>query len=810
MLSLWFRTAQAKSICQCPGCTTAANVVGRRAGTGATRSRSIRYGETVTLSLMATAAIVDAERKHERRVELENAIADAKDALELDRRETARLREKALLQSSSSTARADTVTASSRSLKRKLSTAAPLLPSDAIDVNASYATWLRKASMQPRPEHLERPNLISNPWNHYAPQSIYGEGKPFRLKDIWSVRKVFVAKASVRLLVARMLNNADIDATERDRLAPLLDADLADPSKFVKSERAALMKTKWMKSLHFTPAYPLYHQHPHGYHRQITKDLNRSIVGLFQAFENGEITKGALASRICHNLLVSEAPPDTWTYNLLLSHASRLGVPEITDPVIRSMITAQIRPNEVTFTVILDFFVSEGNREGFFAYLHRALGDKRGLMLARPDIQITEAGENYLIPRENGKIIQLPRMNDSNFAATINGLLKFNSLELALEFYRRMVREGWSSSTKVLTMLLRDAAVRRDWAAGLIIWDEMLKTHAKESSQCLDLSAFMMKIRLCRNAHRKRELLKVPNEAKDCGLNEDAVQLLRSHTVMTQRLWLETDLASLQAFVRKTDKEIAQCSFALGCRIRALTSLPSLEASIHGLCDNISQTAEELKMLGLSRWQPGAEANMVRARKEKFEHPGSRTEGPAETAVEVKVQTKPLEEQERTTVEEQVPAIRPDLMQDHAVQQGQEAEGLAQSVQWLRKQAKKMIAFARNHSTNELRLEFPSLQSQRHMLVKKAKRLGLYAEVVDGFGGVHQLGRKYVIDGSEIRAGPTVGPQGQQEAEPMLRLHKKPGFQERFETKSKLGTGTMAPGTQIETRVHEQTKSKAA
>ncbi|MCJ1282896.1 hypothetical protein MMC26_002222 [Xylographa opegraphella] len=89
MQTIWSRAIQTKSTCRCPSCLTTPFAVARRPNTVAA-SRSLRYGDIATFfysSVLATAAIADAERKDARRKKLDTSIAEAVEelkALELE------------------------------------------------------------------------------------------------------------------------------------------------------------------------------------------------------------------------------------------------------------------------------------------------------------------------------------------------------------------------------------------------------------------------------------------------------------------------------------------------------------------------------------------------------------------------------------------------------------------------------------------------------------------------------------------------------------------------------------------------------
>ena len=83
MQTIWSRAFQIKSTCRCPSCYPNQFAISKRPSTAAAR-RSFRYGDIATFfysSVLATAAVADAQRKDTKRKNLDKAIAEAVEAL---------------------------------------------------------------------------------------------------------------------------------------------------------------------------------------------------------------------------------------------------------------------------------------------------------------------------------------------------------------------------------------------------------------------------------------------------------------------------------------------------------------------------------------------------------------------------------------------------------------------------------------------------------------------------------------------------------------------------------------------------------
>jgi hypothetical protein len=223
-----------------------------------------------------------------------------------------------------------------------------------------------------------------------------------------------------------------------------------------------------------------------GYHTvQTPRDLNIALQSLLKQHKRQKISTPTLLARICYNLSASPLPPNLDTYNTLLLGLSAAEQPHIVTHVIRSMKQCNLRPNETSITAILNHYTATDDAASFVHFVETMRGKHLGLALARPDIRITAVSNGRLVPKEDDptKIIQLPYPTPKVFAALISGVTKFGGFDTALGVCKNMGEEGWGLCMSGLAPLLQDCADRRDWEAGLSVWDQVQQLKARSKRQ---------------------------------------------------------------------------------------------------------------------------------------------------------------------------------------------------------------------------------------------------------------------------------------------------------------------------------------
>ena len=262
--------------------------------------------------------------------------------------------------------------------------------------------------------------------------------------------------------------------------------------------------------------------------------LNWSLRNFFKLEAEQKITKPSLIAQTLYNLCVSSSPPNLNTFNTLLLGFSRAQEPLLVDHVIREFRQANFRPNEISLVAILNHYTNTDQPRNFAYWIGLMRGKDNGLMLARPDINITDAGRSRLVRKadEPWKVVQLPYPTPSVFGAVIAGVIKFAGFDKALSVCQDMGREGWGLCMAGLTPLLQDCAERGNWGSGTAVWDQIqaLKTMSRRKvgsrwmTERIQLGTFAAMLRLCTRSKNKESFDSVWTQA------------MRTHPNSTDRL----------------------------------------------------------------------------------------------------------------------------------------------------------------------------------------------------------------------------------------------------------------------------------
>lgn len=482
MQTLWNRLAQsggAGSACKCPQCLTFAGGLTRRVGAGATK-RTPKYLTSSTLwysGIFAAAATLDAGAKVRRREKWDRAIAEVKE--ELGKEEKVGL------------------VGEEKASKVVMEEEGELMYSP--DVLEEAFGELQPTFKKPRWPANTGPELVVR---NLAPESIYAHSERRRKVEVraWTPKKVEAISLSIDLLQLRIMiflinrglsNEAALTVPEdyrenllrsRDSLhkhKSTLKADLGRlreaPTTLEGYERQAPQKP--------LNAFSEIQENEPGYHSP--KELNLALQGLLKQHKRQSISTATLLGRICYNLSASPLPPNLDTYNTLLVGLSAASQHDIVTHVIRSLRQCNLRPNETSIAAILNHYTATDDAPAFVHFVETMRGKHMGLSLAKPDIRITAVSNGRLIPREDDptKIIQLPYPTPKVFAALIAGATKFGGFDTALGVCKNMGEEGWGLCMSGLAPLLQDCAERRDWEAGMIVWEQVQNLKAKSRSQ---------------------------------------------------------------------------------------------------------------------------------------------------------------------------------------------------------------------------------------------------------------------------------------------------------------------------------------
>ena len=207
------------------------------------------------------------------------------------------------------------------------------------------------------------------------------------------------------------------------------------------------------------------------------KALNKSIHHILDKMTTANDSTLSI-SRICFNLLMSRAPPDIHSYNMMLVRFCHLDRNDLVQAVLTSMRECHVRPNEITHATLLRYFTVANSPSAFTKYLLRMLGFNGGLGIAAPGQIISPiAAHRYrLFGRNKRKAAQIARMNGEVYESLILGALRFLGVHTAMQYYCDMISEGWKASVTLLTAILKHCQQKIDWEAGLSVWEQITAT----------------------------------------------------------------------------------------------------------------------------------------------------------------------------------------------------------------------------------------------------------------------------------------------------------------------------------------------
>ncbi|KAM0717338.1 hypothetical protein Q7P37_007190 [Cladosporium fusiforme] len=483
MQTLWSRIAQtsgAGSACKCPQCLTfASGLTTRRAGAAATR-RAPKYLTSSTLwysGIFAAAATLDAGMKVRRRDKWDRAIAEMKE--ELGKEEKVGLNEEG------------------KPLEKVLDEDDVVLYRP--DVLEEAFGELEPTFKQPRWPVNTGPQLQQR---NLAPESIYAHRGRREKGEVrsWSPKKIETMSLSVDLLQLRIMIFLINSGVHQEAALSIPEEYGANLSRTLDQLHAhkTMLKQDLGRVREAPPTLEGYEraapQKPlnifgqaatNGEWFRAPRELNLALQSLLKEHKRQRISTPALLARICYNLSVSSLPPNLDTYNTLLLGLSVADQTNVVTHVIRSLKQCNLRPNETSIAAILNHYTVTDDAPSFVNFVETMRGKHLGLSLARPDIQITAACNGRLVPKEGDptKVIQLPYPTPKVFAALIAGVTKFGGFDTALGICKNMGEEGWGLCMSGLAPLLQDCAERRDWEAGLGVWQQVQQLEARSKRQ---------------------------------------------------------------------------------------------------------------------------------------------------------------------------------------------------------------------------------------------------------------------------------------------------------------------------------------
>ncbi|KAI9158321.1 hypothetical protein HJFPF1_06313 [Paramyrothecium foliicola] len=461
MLSLWSRAGQAHH-CGCRACNSAINGLSRRATTAA-RRRKPTFGELFTAcysSVFASAVIVDAIQKEDRRQALDKQLETA-------RRELAELREQALphfLGAESETESLDLNHVQQHDLTCSL---------QQLWLNRPYMKEIHKPAQHSISQLVEK--LKSE---HYqsAPEQPPAARRRVNYEEL---EQAVIAEEFDQTIRTRQPLNRKQLLREQDMTIRLIRELMERVSAKDKSGLPSPSFDEAQQLL--ANAYPKYtfRSLNQWQAHQNTLALNKAIRTAMSATDLGWKEK---VGQVCYNILVSAHAPDMLTYNTMIvafdSVGDQNGLHTLAESVVSSFFFARhLRPTPVTYRAILNHYKATSNHGRFLRTLSCIVGldERTGAKTRRRNVldvteepSLTRWAMNPIRRTVAGQFV------NENFPLTtdlvdsiMSGLVYFKLFEQAASLFLTCIQSGVTLSAKVIRDLVDGCIVNLDWSGAV-------------------------------------------------------------------------------------------------------------------------------------------------------------------------------------------------------------------------------------------------------------------------------------------------------------------------------------------------------
>ncbi|KAF4343393.1 pentatricopeptide repeat domain protein [Fusarium beomiforme] len=454
MQALWSRAGQAHR-CGCRVCESVVSSLGRRVTTAA-RPRKVTFVDIFTAcysSMLATAAIVDAVRKEDRRQEMDRQLEET-------RRELAQLQIRNLEASQTTSSTGSTqneVTLPQMDQLwgaiKSLYTNRPYMKEIYNPATIRIDEFLNKIHTEQYecPDEATRNALRRTDYNHLEECIIREEtDAAIRQRTPLNPNQLHNAGRTLSHLVQQLLKRADAH-----------DKSNSPSPSFDEAIQLANEKTSFRYLVENDPERVIRNR----------IDLNsrlRKVVG-------STLSLKEKVGRVCYNLMVSAYPADMHTYNTLIVAFDKHGYKYLSEPVVNSFYYyRRLRPTPSTFVAILNHYKTSGNYGRFLRSLASLAGldGETGAKLRR-----RLADETSSERRKSSKIQTWTQTGDYFWEhapldkplveAAIQGLLHMKLFDQAAEFFVSCMKAKVVLGTHVIRQLFDECIVALDWRSAV-------------------------------------------------------------------------------------------------------------------------------------------------------------------------------------------------------------------------------------------------------------------------------------------------------------------------------------------------------
>lgn len=452
MQSLWNRASQAHR-CGCRACSTAVNALGKRATTAAGR-RKATFAEVFTAcysSVFASAAIIDAVRKDERRKDLDQQLDEA-------RQELADLKEHGKSLRSRSTTEADGLSAKQMDIlwkaMKQVYNERPYLKDIRLATAASPA----------RPIDSIRRNYYNSPT-----ETELRKGR----KIDWAALEQAILDESNMYAAPGTRTETQL-RHETTRFLSMIEQLLKRANRMERTKKWSPGHQEAWKLLKTNPSNFTFRSINPESAKEATQALNESLRDILAS----PLPPKEKIGRICYNMMVSPHVPDVHTYNTLIAGFDKRGYFELSDAVIYSFFHGRyIRPTESTFIAILNHNKALDQPAPFLLNIARITGldSERGAKIRKRheesmqrDFEKAWASKNRHSKTQTGDyIMEHMPLNRALVEEMLNGLLRFKLFEQAAVLFVGCLKGGVMLGGKVVRQVLDECIAALDWSASV-------------------------------------------------------------------------------------------------------------------------------------------------------------------------------------------------------------------------------------------------------------------------------------------------------------------------------------------------------
>ncbi|KAK4190197.1 hypothetical protein QBC35DRAFT_378561 [Podospora australis] len=497
MLGLWSMAARLQG-CHCRACLRTTNTTIARQPTTTTitstrrivtnpRRKKVLASDVFTAcysAIMATAAVLDARTKKEKRRDLERQIDEAKDRLRALRGDSERMQPPPLTE----------VVKESRKWSVLGALESVCRAKNEVLEEVGDMTWDRIRQVK----KLRRDLDIT--W-HY--QTIKGTTTLPALSGRMAVEEAHAryrpgdreAKTESHIIRTAEMINKLVDRLLEEAYW-ISEAEAPGTHPALSSPDSAMTMIRLLRS----DGYPRY-TYP-GIDLEATAEaranLNEVVRKILSQFARP--WRERAVAKICYNLLVCTHPPSIHNYNALIWSFAQLGEYRLAEVVVENFLyDSHLKPTETTSLCLLQHYRMTNNITGFYNVMRRLIGsDPRGIGLMRrheEDVPTVPSLRRWAkrkrkVAHTNAYYVYRHPLTQYVVEGILEGLLDFFRTADAAKVLVAALKERWLVSFELFNRLLHQCVTMLDARAGGIIIQGLVDNIGRATSLILRREGF--------------------------------------------------------------------------------------------------------------------------------------------------------------------------------------------------------------------------------------------------------------------------------------------------------------------------------